>query len=261
MICKSMERVFNHRLLAYLEKNDLLSDQQYGFRRNRSTGDLLVYATHIWGEAIDKHDGSSSDQMAINAGVPQESVLSDTLFLLNINDLLKPGIFGYADDSNVAERLWRVECRASSCQYIVQPQLRTIHRIQAKTAGKKLGILNKVKRYFTPEELLTLYQAQVRSCMEYCSHLRHGSAKYQLDALDSVDRRSRRLIGDLDNNKLQSLEHRRKVACLSVFYRIYFGEYAQELFDLVPPSPFYHRTARHRKDLHTYVVDIPRTRT
>ncbi|CAH2232334.1 jg15860 [Pararge aegeria aegeria] len=33
-----------------------------------------------------------------------------------------------------------------------------------------------------------------------------------------------------------------------------------ELFDLVPPSPFYHRTAWHRKDLYPYVVDIPRTR-
>ncbi|CAH2243564.1 jg12875 [Pararge aegeria aegeria] len=110
---------------------------------------------------------------------------------------------------------------------------------KAKTAGKKLGILNKVKRYFTPEQLLTLYQAQVRSCMEYCSHLWDGSAKYQLDALDSVDRRARRLIGNnLVVSRLQSLEHRRKVACLAVFYKIHFGECAQELFDLVKPSPF-----------------------
>ncbi|CAH2210118.1 jg14194 [Pararge aegeria aegeria] len=112
--------------------------------------------------------------------------------------------------------------------------------------------LSQGQRYFTPEQLLTLYQAQVRSCMEYCSHLWDGSAKYQLDALGSVDRRARRLIGDQANKKLKSLEHRRKVACLSVFYRIYFGECAQELFDLVPPSPFYHRTARH-----PYVVCIP----
>ncbi|CAH2265932.1 jg5842 [Pararge aegeria aegeria] len=47
----------------------------------------------------------------------------------------------------------------------------------------------------------------------------------------------------------------------SAFYRIYFEESAQELFDLVPPSPFYHRTSRHRKDLHPYVVDIPWMRT
>ncbi|XP_046976467.1 uncharacterized protein LOC124542575 [Vanessa cardui] len=128
---------------------------------------------------------------------------------------------------------------------------------KAKTAGKKLSILNKVKQYFTPEQLLTLYQAQVRSCMEYCSHLWDGSAKYQLDTLDSVDRRARRLIGDQTLvTKLQTLEHRRKVACLSVFYKIYFGECAQELFDLVPPSPFYKRTARHRKDLHPNLVDV-----
>ncbi|XP_046976468.1 uncharacterized protein LOC124542576 [Vanessa cardui] len=156
ILCKGLERVLNNKLQAYLEDNDLLSDQQYGFRRNRSTGDLLVYATHIWGEAMDKYgealavsldvskafdrvwhagllsklpsygipvglcnwisdflsgrsfrvvlDGFSSDLMAINAGVPQGSILSATLFLLHINDLLKPGIFGYADDSTVTER-------------------------------------------------------------------------------------------------------------------------------------------------------------
>ncbi|CAH2209118.1 jg20570 [Pararge aegeria aegeria] len=112
-------------------------------------------------------------------------------------------------------------------------------KIQSR-GGKKLGILNNVKRYFTPEQFLTLYQAQVRSCMEYCSHIWDGSAKYQLDALDSVDRRARRLIGnDLKVSRLQSLENRRrKVACLAVFYKIYFGECAQELFDLVVPISF-----------------------
>ncbi|CAH2268441.1 jg16873 [Pararge aegeria aegeria] len=70
--------------------------------------------------------------------------------------------------------------------------------------------------------------------MEYCSHLWFGFAKNQLDALDSADRRARRLIGnDLVVSRLQSLEHRRKVACLAVFYKIHFGECAQELFDLL----------------------------
>ncbi|CAH2091224.1 unnamed protein product [Euphydryas editha] len=43
-----MERILSNQLLAYLEENDLLSDRQYSFRRKRSTGDLLAYATHIW---------------------------------------------------------------------------------------------------------------------------------------------------------------------------------------------------------------------
>lgn len=98
----------------------------------------------------------------------------------------------------------------------------------AKTAAKKLGVLSKVRRYFTPKQLLQLYQAQVRSCMEYCCHLWDGSAKYQLAALDSIEKRAKKLINDPDlvEAKLQSLEHRRKVACLAVFYRIHFGECA-----------------------------------
>lgn len=134
---------------------------------------------------------------------------------------------------------------------------------RAKTAAKKLGVLYKVKRYFTPEQLLTLYKAQVRSCMEYCCHLWDGSAKYQLAALDSVERRARKLIGDasLIENGLQSLEHRQRVACLSVFYRIHFGECAQELHDLIAPFPFCQRTSRRGERFHPYVVAIPLART
>ena len=69
-----------------------------------------------------------------------------------------------------------------------------------------------------------LYQAQVRSCMEYCCHLWDGSAKYQLATLYSIERRAKRFIGDpaLIDVKLQTLERRRRVVRLSVFFRIHF---------------------------------------
>lgn len=38
-------------------------------------------------------------------------------------------------------------------------------------------------------------------------------------------------------SKLVSLVHRRKVACLSIFNRIHFGEYAKELYNLHPSVP------------------------
>ncbi|XP_047997328.1 uncharacterized protein LOC125234949 [Leguminivora glycinivorella] len=330
MLCKVMERVLNGKLLTYLETNDLLSDRQYGFRRGRSTGDLLAYVTHRCGEAIERNgealavsldiskafdrvwhasllsklpaygipadlcswlsdflsersirvviDGCSSDLMAIDAGVPQGSVLSATLFLLHINDMLQPSIVGYADDSTVVERylasagdsrddihsqreamveranltLSRVSqwgddnlvkfnaTKTQACLFSAKrspfdltPTFRgasvpitgslellgvelssvlnfgTFIESKAQTAARKLGILNKVKRYFTPGQLLKLYKAQVRSCMEYCSHLWDGSAKYQLAALDSVERRARRMIPlpDTEYDRLPPLFH------------------------------------------------------
>ena len=261
-----------------------------------------------------------------------ESVLSATLFLLHINDLLKPGIFGYADDSTVVER-YVSDARTSGTQiqslresmverlnsslkavsdwgdanlvkfnatktqaclfsakrsqFPLAPTFRNVSvpisdhlellgvtlsptlnfgsyiESKAHLAGRKLGILSKVRRYFTPKQLLSLYQAQVRSCMEYCSHLWNGSAKHQLDALEYIERRAKKLINDdaLVEVRLQSLEHRRKVASLSVFYRIHFGECAGELHNLIPPSPFHHRTTRQSARRHRFMMDIPPTRT
>nr|CAI5831821.1 unnamed protein product [Callosobruchus analis] len=128
----------------------------YGFRKHRSTGDLLAYVTHMWNKAIQNHgesrivahdlskdfgrvwhegllakiaaygpppglrqwlnsflndrslfvvvEGSSSDVFPINVGVPQGCVLSPTVFLLHINELLEitsNPVYSFADDSTL----------------------------------------------------------------------------------------------------------------------------------------------------------------
>ena len=44
-LVKVMESILNHKLMKYLEDNSLLNDRQYGFRKNRSTGDLMALVT------------------------------------------------------------------------------------------------------------------------------------------------------------------------------------------------------------------------
>ena len=131
-----------------------------------------------------------------------------------------------------------------------------------KLGSKKLGVLNKVRWFFTPQQRLLLYKAQIRPCVEYCSHLWDRSAKYLLDALDSLQRRAVRIIGDEEVTRhLEPLQLRRDVASLSVFYRLYHGECSEELFNLIPTSRFRSRTTRAGLAMHPHVVEPLSTRT
>ena len=53
LISKTMETIITKQLLTFLETNNLLSDHQYGFRKARSTFDLLAYAVHVWSSALE----------------------------------------------------------------------------------------------------------------------------------------------------------------------------------------------------------------
>nr|CAH7761305.1 unnamed protein product [Callosobruchus chinensis] len=68
----------------------------------------------------------------------------------------------------------------------------------ATAAGKKLGYLFRARKYFSPSYLLTLYKAQIRPSLEYCSHIWGAAAPTTLSILDAVQRRAIRLIAGLE---------------------------------------------------------------
>ena len=155
-LSKVFESLLNTHILKHLRFHNLLSDHQYGFRKARSTGDLLSYLSHIWSSALGNYgesfvialdiskafdrvwhkalisklprygftplicqlissflsersisalvEGATSCSFPINSGVPQGSILSPTLFLLFIDDLLSScsnPLHAYADDSTL----------------------------------------------------------------------------------------------------------------------------------------------------------------
>ena len=51
-LSKVMESMVNYHLVNYLESNSLLNDRQYGFRRGRSTGDLMAFLSERWSRSI-----------------------------------------------------------------------------------------------------------------------------------------------------------------------------------------------------------------
>nr|CAH7724537.1 unnamed protein product [Callosobruchus chinensis] len=103
-------------------------------------------------------------------------------------------------------------------------------------AGKKLEYLFRARKHFSPSNLLTLYKAEIRPSLEYCSHIWGAAAPTTLSVLDAVQRRAIRLIGDPALTcHLQPQSHRRAVGDLSLFYRYSNGFCSSELTSIIPP--------------------------
>ncbi len=51
-LSKAFETILNKWFLKHLSSLNLLSDRQYGFRKERSTGDLLAFLTNSWSSSL-----------------------------------------------------------------------------------------------------------------------------------------------------------------------------------------------------------------
>ena len=51
-LSKAFESILNKRILKHLSAHNLISDRQYGFRKGRSTGDLLAFLTESWSSSL-----------------------------------------------------------------------------------------------------------------------------------------------------------------------------------------------------------------
>nr|CAH7731981.1 unnamed protein product [Callosobruchus chinensis] len=134
--------------------------------------------------------------------------------------------------------------------------------ITEQIAKAELGYLFRSRKYFSPSNLLTLYKAQIRPSLEYCSHIWGAAAPNTLSILDAVQRRAIRLIGDLALAcHFQPLSHRSAVGNLSLFYRYSNGFCSSELTSIIPPLSKPARCTRGNSSSHPKAVVLHTSRT
>nr|CAH7744969.1 unnamed protein product [Callosobruchus chinensis] len=127
---------------------------------------------------------------------------------------------------------------------------------------KKLGYLFRARKYFSPSNLLTLYKAQIRPILEYCSHIWRAASPTTLSIPHADQRRAIRLIGDPALTcHLQLLSHQRAVGDLSLFYRYSNGFCSSELTSIIAPLSKPARCTRRASfsDPRAAVLHTPRT--
>ena len=131
-----------------------------------------------------------------------------------------------------------------------------------KNAAKRLGFLRRCKKFFSSEELATIYKAYIRPLLEFDSHLWVGAPPTTLNLVERLQNRAFRLIGDISiTNRIESLEHRRKVGAVTLFYRYFYGQCSAELLGIIPPLHNSVIVTRKAAQAHPYVVTARFCRT
>ncbi len=123
----------------------------------------------------------------------------------------------------------------------------------------KLGVLCRLRQVFSPYQMIALYRGLIRPCMEYASHVWGGSTHTAL--LNMVEAKAFRLIDSPPlTDCLQSLNHRRNVASLSIFYRYFHGYCSSEVAKCMPPPLPRSRCTRLSTSSHPYSVHLTNAR-
>ena len=133
----------------------------------------------------------------------------------------------------------------------------------ARIASMKLSYLRRITNLLTAESIQQLYKSQIRSSMEYAALAWSGAAQTHLAVLDKIQDRASRLVTNaraVDHviSGLDTLQHRRDVGGLSVFYKANIKD-VEHLAPLRLPllTPVYHTRAAEMSQGATVLVPHP----
>lgn len=126
-------------------------------------------------------------------------------------------------------------------------------------ARRSLGYLRRAKRVLSGSSLAVIYKSHIRSIMEYASPIWMGGGSTQLQRLDKIQERAKRIIGPDHCFNLQELAHRRGVAGMCILHRLARKTAPEAIHDLCPERapPARHRRKRRSTTNMNYFAPLP----
>ncbi|XP_047471197.1 uncharacterized protein LOC125026661 [Penaeus chinensis] len=184
-------------------------------------------------------NGLTSGEFLIQASVPQGSVIGPLLWNVYFNDILKliPEAYAFADDCTLTftcDTQNRADAAVSTSKDInilgeqIDNHLTFTSHVKelAKYTARKLACIRRIAPLLDSKGYAVLYNSQVRSLMEYSPLAWLSCPPTHLALLDTVQNRAQQLVErktpvNEPPTHFQSLQHRRDVAGLCVFYKIH----------------------------------------
>ena len=128
----------------------------------------------------------------------------------------------------------------------------------AKSASKKIGVLIRSMKSFSPQVAVYLCKCTIRPCIECCCCVWAGVSSCNSELLDKLQKWISRAVGPSFGTPLESLAHHQNVVALSLFYRYYFGRCSSELAQRLPFLYSQGKSTCYSDRLHDFSVTIPR---
>ena len=126
-------------------------------------------------------------------------------------------------------------------------------------ASQKVSTLRRMASSLDAKGLMTLYNAQVRPYLEYSALSWLSTAPSHLIKLDKIQRRATNLVNNpLITTNIDSLEHRRDVAALTVLHKAQVQQVSH--LDSLRLPPLTLRRSTRTVPNHQLLVEVPRSR-
>ena len=131
-------------------------------------------------------------------------------------------------------------------------------RAVALRANQRIGFFRKASRVLNRQGRMVTYKGFIRYLLEYAPLVWIGAAQSHIQALDRIQRKAMKIIGD--QTLLPTLATRRLVSALTYLYKLQCISGPAQLKSMVPPPALpvpHQRTRAQQGDRHQYQLSCP----